>query len=192
MSSSSDDSPLYPTNFDEVQVDVPESPNLTFSFVIKAPKAYVMDSWNLPIADGGDIIVRTEGDTQRGDAWPGIAQDMERTIKSLKVTQVVGNIHTPEDGDWHFEWKAGAPYFRMPFPVSMIMSAAHGKATLSDGPGPNQTTVTVESRHRPAIALWFSRFAIKASLPGLARLAPSRFASKTLLGPRVNEANPQQ
>lgn len=39
---------------------------------------------------------------------------MERiiSVNGVKVTQVVGNIRTPDDGDWHFEWKAGAPHWR--------------------------------------------------------------------------------
>ncbi len=184
MARSSTSTKLYPDTFAATEMDVPEAPNVTFSFVVEAPKAHVMDAWNLPRAHGGDIEVRTDGKPE--GAWPGIADDMERVIYvgGVGVTQVVGNLRTPHDGDWHFEWKAGAPYYRMPFPLSLIMKAVHGTATLSDGPGPAQTTVSIENRHRPGLALWFTRLAIKASMPSLSSAAPKRYAAKEFLGPR--------
>lgn len=167
-------------------MDVPDHPNVEFSFVVNAPKAYVTDAWHLPREHGGNIVVRTPGDPADGDGWPGIADGMERVIyvNGIGVTQVVGNLQTPNDGDWHFEWKAGAPYFKMPFPMGLIMKAVHGQATLSDGPGPNQTTVTISNRHRPGFALWFTRLVIKAAMPGLSSAAPKRFAAGQFLGPR--------
>lgn len=184
MSASQPTEPLYPTRFDETKMDVPDAPNVEFSFVVKAPKAYVMDAWNLPTADGGDVEVLTPGNPEGESTWPGIANDMERRLVSLKVTQVVGNVQTPEDGDWHFEWKAGAPYFKMPFPLGLIMKAVHGTATLSDGPGENETTVSIVNRHRPGLALWFTRIAIKAAMPGLSKAAPERFARQVFVGPK--------
>jgi hypothetical protein len=177
--------PLYPSTFDATTMDVPAAPNLEFSFIVKAPKAYVMDAWHLPTTHGGAIEVITPGDPG-DDPWPGVADDMERiiTVNGIAVTQVVGNVQTPEDGDWHFEWKAGAPYFEMPFPMSLIMKGVHGQATLSDGPGPDETTVTIENRHQPGVALWFTRLAIKAAMPGLSAAAPKRFAEGLFLGPQ--------
>ncbi|MEL6270015.1 MAG: hypothetical protein AAFV33_15450 [Chloroflexota bacterium] len=179
---------LYPENFEATNMDVPDAPNVEFSFVVKAPKEYVMDAWNLPRAHGGAIEPRTAGEADGDEYWPGIANNMERIIyvSGIPVTQVVGNVQTLEDGDWHFEWKAGAPYYDMPFPFPLIMKAVHGSATLSDGPGPDETTVTIKNRHNPGIALWFTRFAIKAAMPGLSDAAPGRFARKEFLGPQKN------
>lgn len=176
---------LYPDTFDDAQMDVPDAPNVEFSFVVKAPKAYVMDSWNLPRDQGGAIVPRTTGRADDDASWPGITDDMERVIhvNGIGVTQVVGNVQTPEEGDWHFEWKAGAPYLKMPFPFGLLMTSVHGAATLSDGPGPNQTTVTIRNRHRPGLALWLTRFGIKAAMPGLSGAAPKRFARGEFLGP---------
>lgn len=184
MSTSSGYEPLYPPVFDETEMDVPEGANVEFSFVVKAPKAYVMDAWHLPVDHGGPIEPLTAGRAD-GDVWPGAANDMERiiTVSGVKVTQVVGNISTPAEGDWHFEWKAGAPHYRMPFPFNVIMKAVHGTATLSDGPGENETTVHIVNTHRPGLALWFTRFAIKAAMPGLSAAAPKRFAANDYLGP---------
>ena len=186
MPESPEYSPLYPDKFDDAAMDVPDSPNVEFSFVVKAPKAYVMDAWNLTREHGGNIDPRTEGNPTGSESWPGITDDMERIIyvTGIGVTQVVGNLDTPEQGDWHFEWKAGAPYYKMPLPMRLIMKAVHGSATLSDGPGPDETTVTIENRHRPGFALWFTRFAIKAAMPSLSGAAPKRFAKKEFLGPQ--------
>lgn len=52
---------LYPDTFDATEMDVPEAPNVAFSFVVDAPKAHVMDAWNLPRSHGGNIEVRTDG-----------------------------------------------------------------------------------------------------------------------------------
>lgn len=177
-------SPLYPARFDETNMDVPESPNVEFSFTVKAPKAYVMDAWNLPKDKGGTIVPQTSGNPTGAETWPGIANDMERIIyvNGVAVTQVVGNVQTPEEGDWHFEWKAGQPYYKMPFPFSLIMKAVHGRATLTDGPNENETTVKISNRHNPGIALWFTRFAIKSAMPGLSAAAPKRFKENVYLG----------
>lgn len=181
--------PLYPTRFEDAKMDVPQSPNVEFSFVVKAPKQYVMDAWNLPKEHGGAIVPRTAGDTDGDAVWPGITNNMERIIyvSGTPVTQVVGNVQTPENGDFHFEWKAGAPYYNMPFPFPLIMKAVHGTATLSDGPGPNETTVTIVNRHKPGFALWFTRFAIKAAMPSLSKDAPQRFAKQQYLGPQKQD-----
>jgi hypothetical protein len=177
---------IYPLEFDAAAMDVPDEPNVEFSFVVAAPKAYVMDAWNLPRDHGGAIQVQTGGTPSGEASWPGITDDMERIIyvNGVAVTQVVGNVQTPDDGDWHFEWKAGAPYFKMPFPFGVLMKAVHGAATLSDGPGPNETTVTIRNRHRPGLALWLTRFGIKAAMPSLPGAAPERFARGQFLGPR--------
>ena len=186
MSESTTYQSLYPPVFENTKMNVPDSPNVEFSFVVKAPKAYVMDAWNLTREHGGNIEVCTEGNSPSEASWPGITNDMERIIyvSGVAVTQVVGNLQTPEEGDWHFEWKAGKPYFKMPFPMNLIMTSVHGQATLSDGPNPNETTVTITNRHRPGIGLWFTRFAIKAAMPGLSSAAPKRFAKKEFLGPQ--------
>ena len=177
---------LYPENFDQAKMDVPATPNVEFSFVVKAPKAYVMDAWNLPREHGGNIVPLTGGNPTNDLSWQGIADNMERIIyvSGVGVTQVVGNVQTPEHGDWHFEWKAGAPYYKMPFPLSLIMKAVYGTATLSDGPGLNETTVTVKNRQQPGIAVWFTRFAAKAATPSLPGAAPRRFAKKEFVGPQ--------
>ena len=188
MTESSEYEPLYPDKFDDAAMDVPDAPNVEFSFVVKAPKAYVMDAWNLPREQGGNIEVCTDGDPKGDESWEGIADNMERIISvtGIRVTQVVGNVHTPEEGEWHFEWKAGAPYYKMPLPFRPIMKAVHGTATLSDGPGPNETTVTIKNRHRPGLALWLTRFGIRAATPLLPRAAPKRFARGEFLGPQRN------
>lgn len=157
--------------------------------MVEAPKAYVMDAWHLPVDQGGPIEPLTPGAPPEAGGWPGAADNMERiiSVNGVKVTQVVGNIQTPDDGDWRFEWKAGAPHYRMPFPFNLIMKAVHGTATLSDGPGENETTVHIVNTHRPGIALWFTRFAIKAAMPGLAAQAPKRFAAGSFLGPTSGE-----
>lgn len=174
---------IYPSNFEETKMDVPATPNVEFSFVVKAPKEYVMDAWHLPKSDGGAISVITKGDSAE-TAWPGVADNMERIINvgGTDVTQVVGNVKTPETGDWHFEWKAGAPYYKMPFPFPLIMKSVHGRATLIDGPGKDETTVRISNRHQPGIGLWFTRFAIKAAMPGLSKAAPKRFKNNRFLG----------
>lgn len=174
---------LYPMTFTDVEMDVPTEPNVTFAFVVDAPKAHVFDAWNLPREHGGAILPVTEG-TDAG--WPGIADDMERIIYvgGVPVTQVVGNVETPEEGDWHFEWKAGAPYYRMPLPLRAVMTSVHGSATLSDGPEPDQTTVRISNRQRPGIALWLTRILARAATPTLASAAPKRFAKGQFLGPR--------
>lgn len=186
MSKTTPTQTMYPDTFDAAQMDVPETPNVTFSFVVKAPKAYVMDAWHLPKEHGGSIEPLTEGNPAGDGAWPGITNNMERKIyiTGIGVTQIVGNVQTPDDGDWHFEWKAGAPYYKMPFPFSAMMKAVHGTATLVDGPGPHETTVKIVNRHRPGIALWLTRFGIRAAMPLLSNAAPSRFKKKTFLGPQ--------
>ena len=186
MSEPSSYNPIYPDRFADAAMDVPDTPNVEFSFVVKAPKAYVMDSWNLPREQGGNIEVLTPGDPTGDVSWPGVADNMERIINvtGIRVTQVVGNLQTPEEGAWHFEWKAGAPYYKMPLPFRPIMKAVHGTATLSDGPGPDETTVTIKNRHRPGIALWFTRFAIRAATPLLPAAARKRFARTEFLGPQ--------
>lgn len=93
-------------------------------------------------------------------------------------------IQTPENGDWHFEWKAGLPYYKMPFPFGLIMKSVHGQATLSDGPNENETTVTITNRHGPGVSLGLTRFGIKATTPGLAKKAPKRFKKGDFLGPQ--------
>lgn len=177
---------LYPKQFEETKMNVPEQPNVEFSFVVKAPKEYVMDAWNLTRENGGNIVPCTPGNPNGRKVWPGITNSMERIIyvNGIGVTQVVGNLQTPEEGDWHFEWKAGAPYYKMPFPMSLIMTSVHGQATLSDGPGKNETTVTITNRHRPGIGMWFTRFAIKAAMPSLPGAAPKRFAENAFVGPK--------
>lgn len=174
---------LYPTKFEDARMDVPTEPNVEFTFVVKAPKKYVMDAWNLPKSDGGAITPKTEGSPSEQN-WPGIANDMERIINvnGTDVTQIVGNVQTPENGDWHFEWKAGEPYYKMPFPFPLIMKSVHGQATLIDGPGENETTVKITNRHKPGIGLWFTRFAIKDAMPGLSKAAPKRFRNNQFLG----------
>lgn len=186
MSDSPKYTSLYPTKFEETKMDVPENPNVEFSFVVKAPKEYVMDAWHLPKDNGGAIVPKTSGESNSDKSWPGVTDSMERVIyvNGVAVTQVVGNVQTPEEGDWHFEWKAGLPYYSMPFPFSVMMKAVHGQATLSDGPGENETTVTIENRHQPGVALWLTRFGIKAAMPGLSSAAPKRFAKKEFLGPQ--------
>lgn len=186
MTESSNYTALYPDKFENAQMDVPNTPNVEFSFVVKAPKAYVMDAWNLHREHGGNIVPRTAGNVNGEEVWPGITDDMERIIyvSGIGVTQVVGNLQTPEEGDWHFEWKAGAPYYKMPFPMRLIMTSVHGQATLSDGPGPNETTVTITNRHRPGLTLGFTRFAIKAAMPTLPGAAPKRFAKHEFVGPQ--------
>ncbi len=186
MTISSTYKPLYPTTFEDVKMNVPKEVNVEFSFVVKAPKQYVMDAWHLPKDKGGAIVPCTAGETNGDKAWPGITDSMERIIYvgGIAVTQVVGNLQTPENGDWHFEWKAGLPYFKMPFPLSMIMSSVHGTATLADGPGPNETTVTVKNYQQPGLALWFTKFAAKNATPTIPAAAPERFAKKQFLGPQ--------
>lgn len=189
MSQSTDYQPLYPGQFAHAKMNVPDTPNVVFSFVVKAPKAYVMDAWHLLRKDGGTIVPLTPGEPAGDTTWPGVANSMERIIyvAGVGVTQIVGNVQTPEDGDWHFEWKAGAPYYRMPFPFGLIMKSVHGQATLSDGPGADETTVTITNRHRPGINLWFTRLAIKASMPTLPGAAPKRFAKKLFVGPQQTQ-----
>ena len=174
---------LYPTTFTDVEMDVPAEPNVSFEFVVAAPKAYVFDAWNLPREQGGAIVPVTAGNDA---TWIGIADDMERIIYvgGVPVTQAVGNVRTPDSGDWHFEWKAGAPYYRMPLPLRAVMTSVHGSATLSDGPGPDQTTVRISNRQRPGIALWLTRILARAATPTLASAAPKRFAKGQFLGPR--------
>ncbi|MEL7121997.1 MAG: hypothetical protein AAFO07_21295 [Bacteroidota bacterium] len=186
MSQASTYKNLYPIKFEETKMTVPEEPNVEFSFVVKAPKAYVMDAWNLTKEKGGSIVPCTTGTAKSETSWPGITDDMERIIyvTGVGVTQVVGNLQTPEEGDWHFEWKAGAPYYKMPFPMNLIMTSVHGQATLIDGPNLNETTVKITNRHRPGLGLWFTRFAIKAAMPLLSAAAPKRFAEKKFLGPQ--------
>jgi hypothetical protein len=173
----------YPTTFSDAEMDVPSEPNVTFSFVVDAPKAYVFDAWNLPREEGGAIVPVTQG---TDSSWPGVANDMERIIYvgGVPVTQVVGNVQTPERGDWHFEWKAGAPYYRYPLPLRAVMTSVHGSASLSEGPGPDQTTVTIINRQRPGIALWLTRVLARAATPTLASAAPKRFAAQQFLGPQ--------
>lgn len=173
----------YPATFTDAHMDVPDEPNVEFSFVVDAPKEYVFDAWNLPREQGGPIVPVTGGDAA---SWPGIADDMERIIHvaGVAVTQVVGNVRTPDAGDWHFEWKAGSPYYRMPLAFRPMMTSVHGRATLSDGPGPDQTTVTISNRHKPGFALWFTRALARAATPGLASAAPKRFTKGQFLGPR--------
>ena len=172
----------YPTTFDDAEMAVPDETNVEFSFVVDAPKEYVFDAWNLPREHGGATVPVTAG-TDR--TWPGIADDMERVIHvgGVPVTQVVGNVRTPADGDWHFEWKAGAPFIRMPLPLRAVMTSVHGTATLSDGPGIDQTTVTIRNRQQPGIALWLTRVLARAATPTLASAAPKRFAKREFLGP---------
>ena len=107
---------------------------------------------------------------------------MERNINvgGTDVTQIEGNVQTPENGDWRFEWKAGEPNYKMPIPFPLIMKSAHGQPTLIDGPGKNETTVKITNRHKPSIGLWFTHFAIKAAMPGLSKAAPKRFKDKVL------------
>ena len=173
----------YPSKFEDAKMDVPEAPNVEFSFVVKTPKAYVMDAWHLLKSEGGAIEPITSGNAN-GKNWAGVAHDMERIINvgGTDVTQIVGNVQTPENGDWHFEWKAGEPYYKMPFPFPLIMKSVHGQATLIDGPGKNETTVKITNRHKPGIALWFTRFAIKSAMPGLSAAAPKRFKNKEFFG----------
>lgn len=172
----------YPTTFEHVEMDVPDEPNVEFSFVVRAPKEYVFDTWNLPRSEGGAITPITAGS---GSGWPGIADDMERVIHvgGIPVTQVVGNVHTPDEGDWHFEWKAGAPFIRMPGPLRIVMTSVHGAATLSDGPSPDTTTVTIRNRQTPGVALWLTRRLARLATPTLASAAPKRFRDRRFHGP---------
>lgn len=179
----------YPSSFADAQMEVPATANVEFSFVVKAPKEYVFDSWNLPREQGGAIVPVTDG---ANPAWPGISDDMERVIYvgGVPVTQIVGNVQTPEHGDWHFEWKAGAPYYRMPAPLRVVMTSVHGRATLSDGPARDQTTVTISNFQQPGVALWLTRALARAATPTLASKAPRRFRQRQLLGPKQTGSTP--
>jgi hypothetical protein len=42
-------------------MNLPEAPNVEFSFVVKAPKEYVMDAWHLLKSEGGAIEPITSG-----------------------------------------------------------------------------------------------------------------------------------
>ncbi|MFT5195710.1 MAG: hypothetical protein ACI85U_002733 [Candidatus Promineifilaceae bacterium] len=44
--------------------------------------------------------------------------------------------------------------------------------------------LTVVNRHRSGLFLWFTRLAVKASTPGLAKAVPERFAQKKFVGPK--------
>lgn len=178
---------VYHEKFEDAVMDVPDEPNVEFSFVVKAPKEFVMDAWNLPKGKGGSAEGQKEGNVGEGEkSWPGISNDMERKlyVYGIPVTQIVGNVQTPENGDWHFEWKAGLPYYKMPYPFSVIMKSVHGQATLSDGPNENETTVTITNRHNPGVSLGLTTFGIKATTPGLAKKAPKRFKKGAFLGPQ--------
>lgn len=175
----------YPELFDDTKLNVPEKPNVTFSFVVKAPKQYVFDVWNLADNDGGINQVLLPGSSE--GAWPGIANDMERFVIPAKVIQKTGNVKTPAEGPWHFEFKVGKPYYDIYFPGSLIMTAVHGSITLTDGPGENETTVSVNNRHRPGCCLCLTRFVIPRFLPGLVKKAPGRFAEQKYVGPVANK-----
>lgn len=173
---------VYPKSFEDTKLHVPEKPNVTFQFVVKAPKEYVFDTWNLAEADGGVNKVLLSGLPQ--GSWPGIANDMERYVIPAKVIQKTGNIQTPADGSpWHFEFKVGAPYYKIYWPGSLVMTAVHGSITLTDGPGENETTVSVNNRHQPGCCLCLTRFVIPRFLPTLPGKAPGRFASEKYIGP---------
>jgi hypothetical protein len=171
----------YPDAFDETKLNVPAEPNVAFEFVVKAPKKYVFDTWNLAEADGGINRVLIPGSSE--GAWPGIANGMERYVKPAKVIQKMGNVKTPEDGPWHFEFKVGTPYYKISFPGSLIMTAVHGSITLSDGPGENETTVGVSNRHKPGCCLCLTRCFIPKFLPTITKAAPARFAEEKYVGP---------
>ena len=174
----------YPPSFCDTKLNVPEEPNISFSFVVRAPKKYVFDTWNLAEADGGINRVLLPG--LSAGAWPGIANDMERYVIPAKVIQKTGNVLTPEDGPWHFEFKVGEPYYKISFPGSLVMTAVHGSITLTDGPNANETVVSVNNRHKPGCCLCLTRCVIPRFLPGLTRKAPLRFAEQTYVGPATN------
>lgn len=102
---------VYPKTFEETKLNVPEEPNVTFSFVVKAPKKYVFDTWNLAEANNGINRVLLSGLPE--GAWPGIANDMERFVIPAKVIQKTGNVQTPAEGPWHFEFKVSKHLTRM-------------------------------------------------------------------------------
>ena len=146
--------PAFPAKFDEAKIKgVPNDVNITFEYVVKAPKKYVFEAWNI-MADkpGGTVTPVTEGNPVTGvGPWPAVANDMERLRTErnapLTVKEIIGNVTCPEKGDWHMEWKAGAPYAPWPCPmVWCCMGGAHGAATFVDGPGENETTVQVRNK----------------------------------------------
>ena len=172
---------VYPKTFEETKLNVPEEPNVTFSFVVKAPKKYVFDTWNLAEANNGINRVLLSGLPE--GAWPGIANDMERFVIPAKVIQKTGNVQTPAEGPWHFEFKVGEPHYKISFPGSLVMTAVHGSITLTDGPGENETTVSVNNRHKPGCCLCCTRCVVSKFLPQLPLKAPIRFERETFVGP---------
>ena len=180
---------LFPVKFEDVKLDgLPAEPNLEFSFVVKAPKKYVWDSWHLAKENGGNITLVTTGDTDPKESWPMVANNMERTVTDgpLKIREIMGNVKTPEDGDWHTEWKTGMPYARPPCPVrTCLFTATHGRATLVDGPGPDETTVNISNYHAVALCLPCTKMLVKTAIPTWTAKAPARFAAGTFVGPQV-------
>ena len=87
---------IYPSKFEDAKMNVPEEPNVEFSFVVKAPKEYVMDAWHLPKSEGGAIETITPGNSN-GQHWAGVADDMERIINvgGTDVTQICGQYSDP-------------------------------------------------------------------------------------------------
>ena len=56
---------IYPSKFKDAKMNVPATPNVEFSFVVKAPKEYVMDAWHLPKSEGGAILPITQGNSKK-------------------------------------------------------------------------------------------------------------------------------
>lgn len=174
---------IYPKFNDAVVEGVPEQPNVEFTFTVKAPKKYVFETWNLPKEQGGEVKVLTPGhSTADAAAWQGVAEDMERDVSG--VVQVVGNVRTPAEGPWHIEWKAGAPYYQFPFPVSFILTAMWGKATFADGPGSDETTISVSNHFAVGLSTFLTS---NANIVGAKQLvtskAPQRFKNGQFDGP---------
>tara|TARA_B110001452_G_scaffold198678_1_gene168649 strand:- start:513 stop:824 length:312 start_codon:yes stop_codon:yes gene_type:complete len=89
----------------------------------------------------------------------------------------------------YFEWKAGAPYAGAIKPpiAALLFSGAHGKATLSEGPTKDTTTVSIESRLRPGncCPCCVPVPLVQAALKGLSAKAPERFKQGLYLGPQT-------
>ena len=87
------------------------------------------------------------------------------------------------------EWKAGAPYGGIPpCPIACcLFSSAHGKATLKDGPGENETTVEVASQIKPGMMCpcCVPKPAVVGAIKGFSAKAPARFKKETYVGPKA-------
>lgn len=174
---------IYPKKFEDVKlVGLPDEPNVVFEFEYNCPKKYTWDAWHLPASAGGDNTKITDGE---GGTWPCAKNNMER--QAGPVREIIGGIETPENGDWKFEWKAGAPYGGLPPPISaLIFSAAHGKAQISDLPG-DKSLVKIQSKVAPGMVCccWMCGPMVQTVLKGLSAKAEPRFAAKEYLGPET-------